>query len=314
MLHKTERGFLVRDLIPDVSKKRKLIFSELHEENSQHLKLFCLEAANTIAENICIACSRPDSPFLKGPMKTCLQDICRVYAKGNMRSAICLSFLVHASKCTTLGQVCVFVNIAFGFCRLKSFPIDVLPPECFEQAKELLYSPCLSSIVLQDLRGLDNGALHKVKIRFVDFPESHLRSWCGPSLVIVNVYALKRAWYLTHAVPLVMLIGNEARRALERKYAGNNHNYSTPDKAAEINPAFATGCRDTFHLSAVGKKLSFRTEPLRLTQNALLDEIETSFNQGQAPALRRDQLLRFGHIFSEPMSELDFEYDWSALR
>ena len=228
-----------------------------------------------------------------------------------MRSAIGLSLLVHASKCTKFGQICVFVNLACGFCRCR-FRIDVPPPACFEEAKKFLYAPCLSAILLQNLHGLDVEALHDIKFIFVDFPEISIRGWCGPSLVVVNVYALQETFHLRHVVPLVILLGNEMRRALERKYAGNDHNYSTSDVATEKkNPAFAVESRDGFELAAVGRKLSYNITPFEEVQIEMLDEIKTSFIAGKAPALDAAQLMRIGYLKAE-LSEMDFDFDFKA--
>jgi hypothetical protein len=305
-----DRGYLAYDsMLPSTPVKRKLLFSELREENLQQ---FCFEAADTIADNIRVASALPDSPFFKIHMKTCLENICRIYARENMRSAICLSLLVHASKCTDECSVNLFVVLVKCSHKNKSFQIDVQPPACFEEAKRFLYAPCLSAILLQNLRGLDVEALHDIKFIFVDFPESNIRGWCGPSLVVVNVYALQETFHLRHVVPLVILLGNEMRRALERKYAGNDHNYSTSDMATEKkNPAFAVESRDGFELAAVGRKFSYNITSLEEEQNEMLDEIKTSFIAGKAPALDAAQLMRIGFLKAE-LSELDFDYDFKA--
>ncbi len=146
------QGFLVHDLIiPSTPAKRKLVFSELNEANSQE---FCFEAADTIAKNICMACAHPSSSFFEGPMKTCLEDICRIYARGSRRSVICLSLLVHASKCSSNQEFKLFVSFVACAYKNKSFPIDVPPPACFEQAKRFPFAPSLSSILLQNLHSL----------------------------------------------------------------------------------------------------------------------------------------------------------------
>ena len=112
------------------------------------------------------------------------------------------------------------------------------------------------------------------------------------------------------------MTGHESRHALERKYAGNDHNYSTPDMAMETNPTLAVGCRESgygFELAAVGGKLSFGISYFcSELQNAMLDEIKTSFNTGKAPALDKEQLARFAHFSREPNSEMAFDYDFGG--
>ena len=306
-------GFLDQSLfVPSDPVKRKLICVDLNDKNAQE---FCLEAAKTIAENIRFACSVRDSYFLSVPMKKHIVRLCRISERGDLRSAISLSLLVHASKCASKKHCIIFFGFLQTAFTFALFSIDVRPPRIFEKAKRFLYSANLSTILLQNLSPLTMQAIREVKFRFVEFPSNKIRGWCAPSMVILNVYALKDTLHLSHVVPLTVLSGHEMRHALERRHAGNDFNFSTPEAAAETNPDVVTGHRESghvFEVAAVGGKYSFDAVFMRTEQELMLNQIEASFRGEIAPALDEANRRRFSIFELEPNFEMPFEFDFES--
>jgi hypothetical protein len=140
-----------------------------------------------------------------------------------------------------------------------------------------------------------------------------LRGWCGPSLVVINLHALKDSYHLDNPVPMFALNGHERRHAILRKWCGNDFNFSSPTKPELVGYAKISELKHNnesglwFELTAIGEKFRFDKENRKLTE-ALMQAILDGVNAGKVPALDAAQLEKFQMLEVEHNKESAFDY------
>jgi hypothetical protein len=301
------QGYWDRAKFQSVSPRqtnRSLIYSELTEENA---KSFCFDATNIIAENLILALTPEESSFLTVKLDELIQNLRVISGQKNLASAIGLALLVHASKS---GSPKVLQSCAL-ILAVEGLTIESAPP-IFERASELLDKKHIQDILLYGT-DLDTSALEQLKTVFVSFPKLTLRGWCGPSLVVINLHALKDSYHLDNPVPMFALNGLERRHAILRKWCWDDLNLSSPTKPELVGHAEISELKHSresglwFELAAIGEKFSFDKENRTLTE-ALMQAILEGVNAGKVPALCAAQLEKFRMLAAEHNQDSGFDH------
>ena len=302
-------GFLDLDKVSPSSPRPKsnLIFSELNEANAP---IFCLDAVNVIVENITFSLTNPDSLFRAEKFDACIQNLHKISARKDLESAIGFALLVHASKCKSprrlfsLSRILAFRNLSI-----------VAAPSIYEEASKLLDEPHIKKILLHGT-GLDESALMEIRTVFVSFPDSDLRGWCGPSMIIINVDGLRDTYHLENPAAMAALAGHETRHAVLRKWLGNDVNFSSPTKphlTSHPNVSASKGNRESglwFELCAIGEKFTYSKNDVSTVELAgeLMKAILEGWRAGRAPALNEEQVRGFWDLLAPHNQEAAFEY------
>ena len=288
------------------SPKSNLIYSKLDEANAPN---FCVDAVNTIAENIMFSLAKPDSPFRRQRLDEVVKNFRDISDQKDYPSAIALSLLVHASKSKSVSR---FFSLAM---KLAARKLSILPaPEIYQKASELLESPHLKKLLLHGT-SLGESALDEIRTEFVSIADTGLRGWSGPSMIVINVDGLSDSHHLEDPTALATLAGHEKRHAVLRKWFGNDINFSSPTKSDLIQHdeiSEARGNRESglwFELNAIGDKYTFmKSEFTDDMTRELLITIKESWQRGRVPALNEEQVLKFWRLRADHNQEVAFEY------
>jgi hypothetical protein len=293
--------------------KSILQYSPLSPSNSAS---FCRDAAETVAHNVLLACSQPDSGFYLFNLRPCLASIENLARDGSVLSALALSALVHMSKCTDELLVKGFISIAKSASR-ESYR-KALAGECpsgiiVEEARKLVSTAPLSASLLRGFDGLTAEDIKAISVEFVYLKDTQLRAWCAPGTVVLNVFALRRSLCLSHPVPMAVIVGHESRHVLERKVEGDM-NFSTPDKEDGSLPPKNRESGLGFELNAIGSKYSFDLDPEADPEDRdFLDDLVKAIGEGIAsnkvPALNAAQLFQFRERRAPFNVEMALEYE-----
>jgi hypothetical protein len=299
-----DRGFLIpaASLPVETPRKSSMIFDLLTEDNA---KLFCIQASETIAENILYRCYKNEhSPFFKTSVRRILDNVVRIASSGNMCSAISLALLVHLSKAITDAESLKVMLGLFLDLDGVDYDIDVIAPSIYERARQYIDNTPMRKCLLKDLE-VQAADLDSIVVRFVDFPDPRFRGWCAPGMVIINVRGLRDTMHLIHHIPLAVLIGHEMRHVLER---GDDFNHSTPESTIKREPALVEGHRESglwFEIATIGGKFRFHK-----ADKIVVDAIEAGFADSKCPALDGVQVEAFEELgFTSSFNdEAAFEY------
>jgi hypothetical protein len=285
--------------------KPSLIYSNLNETNAH---VFCLDAVDAIAENILISCAS-GAPFEGEDLTTCLDNLLALSLRGDLAAGISLALLIHCSKCSKRRDVS-FLRTQVALLFIEKLKIRS-PPPIYEQAIILLHSEPLATTLLRDT-GFEASSLDQISIVFVEYLDSSIRGWCGPSLAAINLTALAESFYLEEPIPLAVLMGHEKRHALIRKLLGDNLNFSAPAKPELIqHPQFEQICQNRisglwFELTAIGAKFNFSKERPDLVRE-LLSAIREGLGNNRIPALSEEQVNHFNLALSVHNGEMGFD-------
>ena len=292
--------------------KSSLPYTLLSPENSA---AFCRDAAETIARNVLLSCSQPDSGFYLYDLRSCFDSIEKLSGSGTMLSALALSALVHLSKCTDPEFVNGFISTtkkAAHETYRTANPAERPTGDVLEKARNLVSTSPLAVSLLRGFDDLTTDDIQDIRIEFVYLKDKHLRGWCAPGTVVLNVLALKQSLCMSSPVPLAIIIGHESRHVLERKVSGDM-NFSTPDKNDILLPRKNRESGLGFELSAIGEKFSFDVDPDDDPEEGdflrdLVEAIDQGLASNKVPALDRAQLSRFRERRAPRNHEMALEY------
>ena len=285
--------------------KPTLIYTELNEAIAPS---FCLDAVNTIAENVILNLALADSSFREEKLDECIHSLREISARRDYLSAIGLSLLVHASKSKS-PQALVSLSASLAQDSLSI----VESPDVYKVASRFLLESHMKAILLQGT-DLHESELDKIQTIFVSFKNMAVRGWCGPSMAVINVYALSCTYHLENPAPMVALVGHERRHAVLRKCFGNDLNFSSPTKADVIaHPAISEYKQKReaglwFEMTAIGWKFRFHKDGNRVLTSQLMEAILKGFTAGRVPALSDEQVKRFWTLRANHNDECALEY------
>ncbi len=292
--------------------KSSLPYTLLSPENSA---VFCRDAAETIARNVLLSCSQPDSGFYLFDLRSCFDSIEKLAGSGTLLSALALSALVHMSKCTDADLVNGFISIATKTTQesyRNANPAEHPSGDILAEARKLVSTSPLAVSLLRGFDDLTTEDIQDIRIEFVYLKDKFLRGWCAPGTVVLNIFALKQSLCLSCPGPLAVIIGHESRHVLERKVRGDM-NFSTPDKNdISLHPKNRESGLG-FELNAIGEKFSFDLDPDDDPEEGdFLRDLVEAIGQGLAsnkvPALDRAQLIRFRQRRAPRNLEMALEY------
>ena len=132
-------------------------------------------------------------------------------------------------------------------------------------------------------------------------------------MVILILYALEDTHHLENPVPMFILVGNQKRNALLRKYYGNDLNLSSPvnaDLAAHASKSdfkFNQGSGLWFELTAIGEKFRFDKEMSHGIED-VMRAIHVGVDAELVPALDAKQLLAFWSLRENDFQDQAFDY------
>jgi hypothetical protein len=268
---------------------------------------FCHDAAEVIVHNILVSISDATSAFFNFDLRESLDTVERLEKANNIESVAAISLLVHSSKSKSTDEVFLFIAVAraLDHRRYKLAASDEKPSdEVLCAAKQILLAPPLSTCLLSGLT-LSEEDIQKISIHFVFLVNERIRGWCGPSMVILNVFALcNRTVHLAHHIPLAVLLGHEMRHALERM-ADGDFNFSKPTKTS---CALEVGSRESglgFELNAIGEKYAFPVHDKLVDERILA--IQEGIKAGRRPALLPEQIIRFRGSCDKRSTEMAFD-------
>ena len=302
------------------------------------LQNFCKEAVETIAANILVSCTNESSPYFGVPLDEAFDLLEHLGAQSNILAALALALLVHASKVKNKWQVTFYIRLiesatspTYRVARdlssvlrkrchcpilfadtLASWVGSEVPSATFlREARRLLRDSILTKSLLQGLDVLNAADIDAIDFYFVFLRNKGILAWSVPGGIAFNVYTLRSSATLRHPVAFVVLAGHEIRHALERKAAGDDHNFSTPTKTTQ-DPQSPSDHRESglgFELTAIGGKydFSFNNENTRRRVYNLISAIEDGIGKRRMPALTTEDKAMFADLEKQYNEEMAFD-------